>query len=68
MNCNFGEKHRNKVNFQESVEFISFVDLDDILLPRADSYFDEFNQLFLSMPEIAYAHYIKLNAHVNAGG
>ncbi|PAV76897.1 hypothetical protein WR25_26781 [Diploscapter pachys] len=51
---------------KESVEFISFVDLDDILLPRADSYFDEFNQLFLSMPEIAYAHYIKLNAHVNA--
>ncbi|RCN27324.1 hypothetical protein ANCCAN_26943 [Ancylostoma caninum] len=56
------------LQYKESASYISFVDLDDVLIPRlASSYLDEFAHLFHSMPNVAYIHYTKENTKLVAG-
>ncbi|VDN19411.1 unnamed protein product [Cylicostephanus goldi] len=50
------------LQYKESANYVSFVDLDDVLIPRlAGNYLDEFAHLFNSMPNVAYIHYAKEN-------
>ncbi|RCN47184.1 hypothetical protein ANCCAN_06761, partial [Ancylostoma caninum] len=56
------------LQYKESASYISFVDLDDVLIPRlASSYLEEFAHLFHSMPNVAYIHYTKENTKLVAG-
>ncbi|VDK56833.1 unnamed protein product, partial [Cylicostephanus goldi] len=53
------------LQYKESANYVSFVDLDDVLIPRlAGNYLDEFAHLFNSMPNVAYIHYAKENVRL----
>ncbi|CAJ0572387.1 unnamed protein product, partial [Mesorhabditis spiculigera] len=53
------------LQYKESASYISFVDLDDILIPRlANNYLSEFNMMFAANPMAAYVHYSKENVAV----
>ncbi|KHJ87468.1 hypothetical protein OESDEN_12759, partial [Oesophagostomum dentatum] len=55
------------LQYKESANYISFVDLDDVLIPRiGNSYLEEFAHLFHSMPNVAYIHYFKENVRLKA--
>ncbi|CAI4221236.1 unnamed protein product [Auanema sp. JU1783] len=55
------------LKYKESADFISFMDLDDILIPRLGSnYFEEFTSLFNSAPYASFIHYVKENVEVDA--
>ncbi|ETN83978.1 hypothetical protein NECAME_07133 [Necator americanus] len=50
------------LQYKESASYITFVDLDDVLIPRLfNNYLEEFAHLFHSMPNVAYIHYVKEN-------
>uniref|UniRef100_A0A1I7XHL3 Glycosyltransferase family 92 protein n=1 Tax=Heterorhabditis bacteriophora TaxID=37862 RepID=A0A1I7XHL3_HETBA len=56
------------LQYKESASYITFMDLDDVLLPRLGrTYFEEFTQLFFSMPNVAFLHYTKENVRVEGG-
>ncbi|PAV71928.1 hypothetical protein WR25_21504 [Diploscapter pachys] len=47
---------------EETVDFISFMDLDDILIPRrGSSYIDEFSAIFAASSDLAFITYDKQN-------
>ncbi|CAI4225285.1 unnamed protein product [Auanema sp. JU1783] len=53
------------LQYKESAQFIAFMDLDDVLIPRIGStYLEEFNKLFNQSPHIGYIFYDKQNVNV----
>ncbi|CAJ0954902.1 unnamed protein product, partial [Mesorhabditis belari] len=53
------------LQYKESASYISFMDLDDILIPRiGKTYLDEYNYFFTVLPQAAYIHYSKENVAV----
>ncbi|CAJ0571888.1 unnamed protein product, partial [Mesorhabditis spiculigera] len=48
------------LQYKESAEFISFMDLDDVQIPRiGKTYFEEYSHYFFENPMTSYLHYVK---------
>ncbi|CAA95788.2 Glycosyltransferase family 92 protein F13G3.3 [Caenorhabditis elegans] len=55
------------LRYKESSEFVAFVDLDDLIIPRvADNYASEFRYLASEHPTVAYFTYSKENTRIKA--
>ncbi|UMM12513.1 hypothetical protein L5515_001254 [Caenorhabditis briggsae] len=55
------------LRYKEASEFIAFLDLDDLILPRmANSYLNEFRFLAAENPTVAYFTYTKQNTRTRA--
>ncbi|EFO94239.1 hypothetical protein CRE_30177 [Caenorhabditis remanei] len=55
------------LRYKESAEFVAFVDLDDLIIPRmANNYVNEFRFLAAENPTVAYFTYSKENTRTRA--
>ncbi|EGT32978.1 hypothetical protein CAEBREN_08711 [Caenorhabditis brenneri] len=55
------------LRYKEASEFVAFVDLDDLIIPRqANNYVNEFRYLAAEHPTVAYFTYMKENTRTRA--